>query len=86
MYIVYILHNSAIDKYYVGHTSNLANRLKDHNKITHKVKYAAKQKGEWKLQYQEAFETKKLAVIREQEIKRWKSRKMIAKLIEQSRL
>ena len=36
---------------------------------------------DWQLRYQEVFETKTEALTREKHIKRWKSRKMIEKLI-----
>jgi putative endonuclease len=31
MYFVYILYSKAFDKYYVGHTSSLERRIKEHN-------------------------------------------------------
>ncbi len=39
--------------------------------------------GDWTLVYAETFEDKNLAIAREKEIKRWKSRKLIEKLIQQ---
>jgi putative endonuclease len=32
MYFVYILHSSVLDKYYVGSTEDLSNRLLEHNR------------------------------------------------------
>ncbi len=39
--------------------------------------------GDWTLVYSKTFEDKNLAIAREKEIKRWKSRKLIEKLIQQ---
>ncbi len=31
MYFVYILYSKAFDKYYIGHTSSIERRIKEHN-------------------------------------------------------
>jgi putative endonuclease len=38
-------------------------------------------KGDWMIVYTEIFNTKEMAYAREKEIKSWKSRKMIEKLV-----
>lgn len=81
MFYLYIAYNSVIDRYYVGSSSNLESRLKDHNKKGHKAKYTRKQKGEWDLIYSEKFETRSEAMKREKQIKSWKNRKLILELI-----
>lgn len=85
MFYTYILHNSEIDRFYIGSTSNIEARIEDHNIKNHKTKYTRKQAGEWKLVYKEEFINKTDSIKREREIKRWKSKKMILKLLEQSR-
>jgi putative endonuclease len=73
----YIIQNEA-GTYYVGHTDDLDQRLDFHN--TGQSHYTAR-KGPWKLVYSEAFDSRSLAMKRESEIKRWKSRVRIEDLI-----
>ena len=69
----------AYNSYYIGHTGDqLEERLRKHNS-NHKG-YTGKT-GDWKLVYSEDFHTKEEAYKREREIKSWKSRKLIEKLI-----
>ena len=76
---IYILYSAILDKYYVGHTSDdLDERTRKHN-TNHKGFTGGK--GDWKLVYTEKFKEKSLAYAREREVKKWKSRKMIEKLI-----
>ncbi len=78
MYFVYILYSVSLNKYYVGCSSNLEERLKKHN--THHKGFTGK-KLDWEIKYSEPYIVKEAAMKREKEIKRWKSRKMIDKLI-----
>jgi putative endonuclease len=76
---VYILFSSIRNKYYVGHTGDELNeRLRKHNSdhkgFTGRV-------NDWKIVYTQLFETKESAYKREREIKSWKSRPRIEKLI-----
>ena len=78
-YHVYILYSPIKDKYYIGHTGDeLSERLRKHNS-NHKG-YTGKA-GDWKIVCKEVYPTKEEAFKREREIKLWKSRKMIEKLI-----
>ena len=78
-FFLYILFSESINKYYVGSTSNIEERLKkhlsNHKGFTSRVK-------DWQVVYFEKFENKSLAVKRERQIKSWKSRKMIEHFIE----
>ena len=78
MHYLYILFSASLNKYYIGHTSNLEERLQkhlsDHNGFTAKAK-------DWTIVYTETFGEKQSAAVREKQIKLWKSRKMIEKLI-----
>ncbi len=85
MHTVYILVNRDIDKYYIGITSNIGKRVFEHNKPKHKTKFTRKQPGIWELVYREEYMGKKEATKRERQIKSWKSKKMIDKMVEQSR-
>ncbi len=82
MYTVYILYSIAADKYYVGHTGEdiqerIRKHLSNHKGFTSLFK-------DWQLMYTETFETKSEAYQRELEIKSWKSKKRIGKLISAS--
>ena len=84
MCYLYILYNVHIGKYYIGVTINIENRLRDHN-TRHSKKFTRKQRGKWELKLSKKFKNKGEAMIEEKRIKSWKSSKMIAKYIEQSR-
>jgi putative endonuclease len=77
MYHTYILKSSKNSKYYIGYTHNLANRLSEHNKG--RVSFT-KLHRPWVIYYSEDFESEREAVLRERQIKSWKSRAMIEKL------
>jgi putative endonuclease len=51
---VYILKSESTGKTYIGHTSDIERRLREHNdKELGKLRYTRKQKGPWKLIYSE---------------------------------
>lgn len=79
MALVYILFSETLNRYYVGHTTeNIEERLRKH--LSSHSGYTSKAKV-WEIVYIEEFENKELACKREREIKNWKSRKRIEKLI-----
>ena len=78
MFHVYILFSAKRNRYYTGFTSNLQERIKTHN-TNHKG--FTGHVGDWKVVYQEVFNKREEAAAREKEIKNWKSRKLIEKLI-----
>ena len=77
-YYFYILFSAVKNRYYIGHTSDLHERLRKHNSnhkgFTGKI-------GDWKIFYQESFVDKISAYAREREVKSWKSRLKIIALI-----
>ncbi|MGY8887123.1 MAG: GIY-YIG nuclease family protein [Flavobacteriales bacterium] len=77
-YFVYILYSEKLHRYYVGATGDLAARMESHlwmhKGFTSKVK-------DWELKHSESFADKSEAFARERQIKKWKSRIMIEKLI-----
>ena len=77
-YFFYILYSEKADKYYIGHTSETDGRLRRH--LTHHKGFTGKI-DDWKLVYQEQYESKELAYERERQIKKWKNRKRIEALI-----
>jgi putative endonuclease len=78
MHTVYILFSSSLNKYYIGSTKNLTDRLNKH--LSNHSGFTGKAK-DWNIVYTEIFLTEKEARQRELQIKKWKSRKMIEKLI-----
>lgn len=69
-YIVYILRFSN-NNLYIGQTNNLQQRLTDHkNKATRASKFS-KENGEFKLVYQEHYETLLKSMRREKQLKGW---------------
>ncbi len=77
-FTVYIIFSITKNRYYIGYTSNLEERIIRHNQksngFTGKV-------NDWKLVYDEKYETKAQAQQRELQIKSWKSRIKIQELI-----
>jgi putative endonuclease len=83
MSFFYILYSQSLDQYYVGHTSeSLQERLRKH--LTNHFGFTGKTK-DWIVIYFEEFETKSLAYKRELEVKKWKSRIRVEKLIKESK-
>ncbi len=78
-FFTYILKSQSSGQYYVGHTENLDKRLTKHN--NGEVK-STKGKGPWELIYYEVFSSRRDAYLREQFIKRKKSRKFIESLFD----
>ena len=77
-FCIYILYSISLDQFYVGHTSELNERLYRHNNSGSK---STKKANDWKLVYTEMYESRGLASRRELEIKKKKSRKYIEWLI-----
>ena len=82
MCYTYILYSETLDKFYIGHTcENLDERLRKH--LSNHKGFTAKVK-DWKIVYFEILENKSLAYKRELEMKSWKSKIKIKKLIDNS--
>ena len=75
--IVYILHSSKLDRYYVGYTNDINRRISEHNRTKGKYTDAG---IPWSLVYSEEYETKKDAMNREKYIKSQKSKEYIKNL------
>ncbi len=82
-WFVYIIKSkSRTDKIYIGATNNLERRIKDHNRGNTK---STKNFIPWQLSYHEEYMSKKEALCREKQLKRWKNRKRIENLIKNNR-
>lgn len=82
MFYTYIIQSEKSGRYYIGHTSDLDQRLANHN--DGRVKSTSK-RGPWRVRYFEEYETKIQANQRELEIKKKKSRKYLEFLIHNKR-
>ena len=81
-YYTYIIQSETTGKFYIGYTSDLEARISQHNDpLNSKRKTTAKNNGPWILVHSESFNSKTEAIKREKQIKSWKSRKAIEKLI-----
>ena len=79
MCFCYILYSKSKNKYYIGATcDNLEERLRKHNS-NHKG--FTGNTSDWLIAYFESFDDKEAAFNREKELKAWKSRSRIEKLI-----
>jgi len=75
----YILYSSKIDMYYVGYTGeDLNSRIRKHNS-NHKG-FTGKT-DDWELIFYENYPTRTSAYARERQVKSWKSRAAIHRLI-----
>jgi len=75
----YILYSESADKYYVGYTAaELRERIRTHQS---KHRGFTGKASDWRLVWSEQFVSKAQAYARERQIKGWKSRKMIEKLV-----
>jgi putative endonuclease len=77
-YSVYIIYSPSLDQYYVGQTHNLSDRLFRHKNAGSK---STKKVSDWILVYSEQYDTRSDAMLRENQIKRRKSRQFIETLI-----
>ncbi|MWB96309.1 GIY-YIG nuclease family protein [Flavobacterium sp. GA093] len=77
-FTVYILFSESKNKFYIGYSSNLQERIIRHNQ---KSKGFTGNVNDWKVVFTENYESKDLAHERELQIKSWKSRIKIQELI-----
>ena len=78
-YTVYILHSLAKDKFYIGYTPNLTERITRHNQ---KSKGFTGSTNDWTLVYYEEFNSQSEAIQSGKQIKNWKSKIKIQELIQ----
>lgn len=69
-YFVYILRTSS-DTLYIGQTNNLEKRIKEHKNKTSKSAKYIRYFPSFKLVYSETYPTRKEAMQREVQLKRW---------------
>ncbi|MDI6754566.1 MAG: GIY-YIG nuclease family protein [Thermodesulfobacteriota bacterium] len=75
---VYILKSESTGNIYIGHTSDLQRRVREHNDMMlGKQRYTRKQKGPWCLVYSEEYQTRAKAMERERALKSGRGRQWI---------
>ena len=80
MHYLYIIYSKTIDKYYVGETPDVENRITQHNNHHFKTSYT-KAADDWTVLLKYQCQNKKEALFLEKYTKRMKSRKFIEKII-----
>ncbi len=78
MFCCYIIYSQKLDKYYVGHSEDMQERLAQHNSG---ISAFTAKAADWVLVYIELFDSREKAFRREREIKKKKSRNYIEWLI-----
>ncbi len=78
MYYVYLLESEVDGSFYIGYTSNVKNRLWEHN--FGRTRFT-KLRRPWRLIYQEEFDTRGEAIKREKYLKKVKNNKYLKKII-----
>lgn len=78
MYWTYVLRSLHNGRYYVGSTDDKDKRLERHNNGYVK---STKPYRPWEIAYSEPYDSRAKAFLREKEIKSWKKRNRIEKLI-----
>ena len=81
MHFLYILYSKSINKYYVGETVDVENRLQAHNQHKYRKGYT-KAAEDWKIALKLELESKENALYIERFIKKMKSKKFIEKAIQ----
>jgi putative endonuclease len=82
MFYVYVLQSESTKHYYTGFAADLEQRVGQHNAGITK---STKNRGPWKLVYQEQFDTRAEAMRREKFLKSGKGRELLGELIAQQR-
>lgn len=84
MFNVYVLRSESTGRIYIGHTKDYEKRTKRHNQELplNKKSYTYKNKGPWLLVYKEEFKTRVEAKKREKQLKSYRGREYIKKVIE----
>jgi putative endonuclease len=82
MFHVYVLQSENTGRHYLGHTSDLTQRLGQHN---NGITKSTKNRGPWKLIYQENFPTKVDAMKRERFLKSGQGREELKQLLSMAR-
>jgi putative endonuclease len=78
MFWVYVIQNPA-GRFYIGHTAELEQRLANHNRTDKISGKFTRKNGPWILVWSEEHPNRSSAMLREREVKSWKSAALIRK-------
>jgi putative endonuclease len=81
MYFTYVLRSEKTGRLYVGHTSNLEQRLGQHN---NGITKSTKNRGPWRLVHREGFATRSEAASRERFLKTGQGREQLKELLREA--
>jgi len=81
LFSVYVLTDAGNQRIYIGQTSNLEQRLVEHNTRT---KRYTSSRGPWKVLFQETYPTRHEAIMRERQLKSSRGRYYIRELLRSS--
>ena len=84
MFTVYAIYNKERDKIYIGQTSDIDRRLKQHNgeiKFDDRLHYTTNLSGRWVIIYSEQVATRDAAMRRERQLKSHQGRTFIKSYI-----
>ncbi|MBM3250728.1 MAG: GIY-YIG nuclease family protein [Candidatus Nealsonbacteria bacterium] len=70
MFYVYVLKSNKDRRLYIGYTNNLKRRIQEHNQGK---TFSTAQRGIFSLIYYEAFKSQKDAIVREKQLKQFRS-------------
>ena len=82
MFYVYILYSASFDRYYIGQSNNLEDRIRRHNSGYIKSTKAYKP---WEVVYSETYQSRGESMARESYLKSLKSKTAIKELVDASR-
>ena len=82
MFYVYVLQSETTQHYYTGFAADLVQRVGQHNAGLTK---STKNRGPWKLVYQEEYETRAEAMRREKFLKSGQGREQLKELLAKER-
>lgn len=82
MFTVYVIKSLSASRYYIGVTTDLKERLKQHNSGSNQ---STKNRGPWQVVYMEEFMDKKQAWLRERQIKKYKGGEAFKRLLSKFR-
>src|SRR5258708_3597645 len=80
VYFLYILQSETTNRYYIGQTHDVSERL-----VYHNANYSKSLKNRGRLVYTEPYKTRSGVVLRERQGKSWKDRRIIERLLSASR-
>lgn len=81
-FYTYILQSETTQGLYIGYTSDIERRLKQHNESTGKY---TSNKGKWNIIFYKKFDNKKDSISLERKLKGWKNKTRILEWIEREK-